>query len=478
MVRHRTVSLIDLAPTALLPCAPWRLVGGLALALAGAACSPGDGSDDGATTEGTTTTPGAGSEGPASTASSSTGPSGETDAPADDSGGTSGGPGSGPGSDDGPGDDGGGLGPADFDEGELDPPSHGGTITFREIGAPGWYPSRRDPADGPCDAYEGNGCCLAQHDVAGDELTPWDEELALTLRGPMRIKQLAVYQPPAPGSDTWSLVSGWDDRAPASAFGVAFHGNETEAGFEGEIGTECLVDVTTADPFACGDGSVPYCPPSPDPQHYGWAGAKLFVLLASMPHTDDDQAGSPCSEGSDGNWWDAPWVGLSLGELVRAGAFSDCHCYSKNPEQWWLGDGCGQFNVFEVVNDNNEFRNLDVFSTNFFGYAGYVGEGPCGAQCDVSGLGDAVDLIDKGSGAEAAMGAEASPEQGPGAAFRRPTEGYRYFVILLDVASRRVQLGIVHPQEIPADIAPLLPSLPGSISQQTVAQALELRLPQ
>ena len=33
----------------------------------------------------------------------------------------------------------------------------------------------------------------------------------------------------------------------------------------------------------------------------------------------------------------------------------------------------GQFNVFEVVNDNNQYKNLGVFSTNMFGYAGYVG---------------------------------------------------------------------------------------------------------
>ena len=35
-----------------------------------------------------------------------------------------------------------GLGPASFDDDELDPPSHSGTITFEQIGAPGWYPSR------------------------------------------------------------------------------------------------------------------------------------------------------------------------------------------------------------------------------------------------------------------------------------------------------------------------------------------------
>ncbi len=375
------------------------------------------------------------------------------------------------------GDDGGngdGLGPATFDEGELDRPSHGGTITFSDIGAPGWYPSRRDPAVGPCDAYQTDSCCLAHNDVTSDALTPWDEDLILTLRGPMQLKQLAVYQPTDGPGSAWSLVSGWDA---AGSAGVAFSGNDSEAGFDGAIGTECLVDVSTDSVFPCGDGSLPYCPAS-DGKHLGWAGSKLLVVLARMPHADETPAGDPCSEGTGGNWWDAPWLGLSLGELVRAGAFSDCQCYAKDPAQWWLGDGCGQFNVFEVVNDNNEFANLDVFSTNFFGYAGYVGEGPCGAQCDVSVLGGDVDLIDKSANAEAAGGAESNPQQGPGAAFRRPAAGYRYFVILLDVASRRVQLAVIHPQAIPSGAAAVLPNLPATVSAGAIEDLLALRLPQ
>ena len=371
----------------------------------------------------------------------------------------------------------GGLGPAEFGEGELDPASHGGTITFEDIGASGWYPSRRDPELGPCDVVDSDSCCLARHDVAGDALTPWNEDLILTLRGPLLTKQLAVYQPSAEADDGWALVSAWDSRAPADAQGLAFRGNGTEAaGFDGAVGTECLVDVSTDSVFACGAGSSPYCD-APDPRHYGWSGSKLIVLLARMPHADEVQVGTPCSTNTDGNWYDAPWLGLSVGELVRAGAFSSCHCYAKNPDEWWLGDGCGQFNVFEVVNDNNEFRNLELFSTNFFGYAGYVGEGPCGSTCDISNLAGDVDLIDKSTHEEASAGATASPTGGPGAAFRRPTEGYRYFLIHLDVDSRTVQLAIVHPEAVPGAIAGLLPSLPGTVSQGTIDALLELRLP-
>ncbi|MCE9577679.1 MAG: DUF2403 domain-containing lipoprotein [Deltaproteobacteria bacterium] len=368
----------------------------------------------------------------------------------------------------------GGLGAADFGPGDLDPPSHGATITFEDIGKAGWYPSRRDPATGPCDAYSTDTCCLAKENVTGDALTPWDADLIMTLRGPLHVKQLAAYQIDPARPATWQLVSGWDERAAATSPGAVFSNIRTPS-FTGTVGSECLVDVSTDQAFACGPGSVPYCPPSSEPRYLGWGGAKLFVILATMPHAD--ALGGACSTGTTGNWYDAPWIGLSHGELVRAGAFSSCQCYAKDPAQWWLGDGCGQFNVFEVVNDNNASKNLGVFSTNFFGYAGYVGEGPCGAACDVGALDPTVDLIDKAHDTEAATGAVARPGSGPGAAFRRPLEGYRYFVILMDPATRTVQLAVVHPAAIPPALAPLLPQLPAELDTTAITALTQLRLP-
>jgi hypothetical protein len=369
---------------------------------------------------------------------------------------------------------GGGLGAAQFATGDLDPPSTGATITFEDIGAAGSYPSRRDPAVGPCDAENANGCCMTKDAVAGNELTPWDQDLVMSLRGPIEMKQFATYEPnTTPGS--WQLVSAWDSRTPASSQGIAF-----DQTFAGSVGSVCVVNASTSQTFPCGKGSTPYCTTPNADHYYGWSGSKLFVLLMAMPHQSTLKNATPCGATSNG-WYDAPWIGLSLGELIREGAFSSCNCYSStNPN---AGDGCGQINVFEVVNDNNSYTNLDVFSTNFFGYGGYVGEGPCGPQCNVSKLAANVDLIDKKSDTAATMGAIATQGvppaagTGPGAAFRRPESGYRYFLILLDVASRTVQLGIVHPQAIPASIGGLLPGLPASIDQSTVDALLKLRLP-
>jgi hypothetical protein len=359
--------------------------------------------------------------------------------------------------------------------GENDAPSDGASITFEDIGAAGWFPSRRDPAVGPCDAYQSGTCCMAKYQVTSNALTPWDEDLILTLRGPMLVQQLVTYQPnPADGSE-WLLVSSWSAQAAA---GIAFSGNGTEtSGFPGSVGTECLVNVSTNREFACGAGSSPYCPPpaTGHKQYYGWSGTKLFVLLASMPHAS--AVAAPCSKTTTGGWYDAPWIGLNHGEMVRAGSFSSCQCFAKDPSKWWLADGCGQFNAFEVVNDNNQYRNLDVFSTNMIGYAGYVGEGPCGSQCNVSGLAPTVDLIDKHTSLAASAGAVASPTQGPGVAFRRPESGFRYFVILMDVNARTVQLALIHPGRIPSSLAALLPATPSRIAASLIDNVLALRLP-
>jgi Putative TOS1-like glycosyl hydrolase (DUF2401)/Glycine-rich protein domain (DUF2403) len=372
----------------------------------------------------------------------------------------------------------GGLGPAQLDPSELDPPSHGATITFEQIGAKGWYPSRRDPATGPCDALDNNGCCLAKQEVTSDQLTPWDLDLVMTLRGPMLIKQLAVYHAQEADSAQWELVSGWDSKQATLTQGITFDGKATPAGdFAGEVGSECLVDTYSASPATCGAGSVPYCPAPPPNKFQGWPGSKLFVMLATMPHSGTGKAPPACSMDNKGNWYDAPWLGLAIGELARAGSFASCQCFAKDPAKWYLADGCGQFNVFEVVNDNNQYTNLDVFSTNMIGYGGYVGQGPCGPKCAVNAIDAKADLIDKQTFQEATQGALASPAGGPSAAFRRPDKGYRYFLIALDVGSRTVQLGIIHPENVPKSLAGLLPGLPAAIPRATVDAVLGLRLP-
>lgn len=365
------------------------------------------------------------------------------------------------------------LGPAEFAGDELDGASDGATITFQNVGGPGWYPSRRDPASGACDIVNTGECCMTQHDIASDQLTPWNEELSMTLRGPMAVKQIVAYQPGA--ADTWARVSAWDSRGTSE--GIAFWGNGSENGFTGRVGSVCEVEVAPDTPYPCGAGSSPYCPQGAN-QYYGFAGSKLIVVLAWTPHTGtgvlDDVA---CGDAAEG-WHDAPWVGLTHGELVRSGRYSGCHCWSK-PGNAFAQDGCGQFNVFEVVNDNNDFANFDVFSTNLVSYAGYIGEGPCGNNCSAANLPATSDLLDKRNGGTSAAtaGAVSGPDLPTSVAFVRPDNGYRYFVILLDEMTRTVQIALVHPSKVPASINTLLPNFPEAVPRATVDAILNLRLP-
>ncbi|HTM46577.1 MAG TPA: DUF2403 domain-containing protein, partial [Polyangiaceae bacterium] len=268
------------------------------------------------------------------------------------------------------------LGPADYAQNELDAASDGATITFQNVGGTGWYPSRRDPATGPCDVVNTATCCMTQHQIDSDQLTPWNEELSMTIRGPMAVKQIVAYQPGA--GDTWARVSAWDSRGTKD--GIAFWGSGAMNGFDGRIGNICEAEVAPDMPYPAGPGSVPYCPAGNN-LYYGFGGSKLIVVLGWDPHQGsgvlDDVSCGPASNG----WNDAPWIGLTHGELVRSGRYSDCQCWSK-PGNPYAQDGCGQFNVFEVVNDNNQYANFDIFSTNLVSYAGYIGEGPCGNNCN------------------------------------------------------------------------------------------------
>jgi hypothetical protein len=359
-------------------------------------------------------------------------------------------------------------------------------MTFQSLGAAGWYPSSRDPASGACDAYKNGQCCMAKHTLADAGIAPWDEELILTLRGPMLVKRIAVYQPDPADKNAWTRVSQWNDAAPSTGEHIAFQGDGASAdgaGFPGSVGNKCLIDVSTERTFPCGPGSLPYCAANSPSHRYGWEGPKLILLLASMPHFGSAPlaAVKHCSTDPKDNWYDAPWIGLSHGELIRSGKFGGCNCYSKDPAHWELADGCGQFNVFETVNDNNAYRNLDLFNTNFFSYAGYVGEGPCGPKCDVTTLDPAVDLISKSTAREA-QAAVATPQKASNTTFRRPSDGYRWFVILLDSQTRTVQLALAHPGNLPQALATVTgtsvtSTLPSKVGRAAIDGLIAMRLP-
>lgn len=364
------------------------------------------------------------------------------------------------------------------------PITRGGTMTFSNIGAPGWWPRRlnREAGDPACTYKDGEDtwgghCCQEQFQTDSEDLAPFDEEMTLILKA-IEVKQLAVYQPTAEAEDaSWGRVTAWDGRGFQENLWFTQEGNGSP-NFPGDLtGDDCVGYVMQEPVFDCGDGRDYYCPDDPGILHRGFAGSKLIVFLGSMD-LEDDQVKS-CGSSEPGH--PGPWVAFVASELVRDGGRKWnglCNCYSKSDS---VGDGCGEINVFEVVMDNNDYSNREFASTGVRSYqAGHVGGAVCKSDCDRDAiLPKDVDVVD----ACAQKAYEQGPEIVAGGStdgcpvWRRP-QGDRYFFILLDESTRSIQVGIIHPEALPSAVTSWLPDLPGAILRSDIDALASLRLPE
>lgn len=365
---------------------------------------------------------------------------------------------------------------------DMSPPSRGGTMTFSNVGAPGWWPRRIDrPAGDPACAYKdgkdtwGGHCCMKEQHSDSTHLAPFDEEMTLIVKA-IDLKQVAVYQPTPSDTSTWGLVSAWDRRNGTGQNLTFTQGQTPQTQLTGELQkNDCVSYLAQGSAFDCGDGHDYFCPNDPGVKRQGWNGSKLLVLLASM--TFDDAGVKACNGTRPGH--PGPWVALVASELIRDGGRKwngACNCYSKTGT---VGDGCGEINLFEVVMDDNPYSNREFASTGVRSYqAGHVGGNVCGAGCSRQAFADDVEVVDAcakrayTTGAEIAVGgaSDGCP------VWKRPV-GDRYFVVLLDEATRKIQVAIIHPGNVPSALAPLLPALPSSVARTTVESLVNLRLP-
>jgi hypothetical protein len=374
----------------------------------------------------------------------------------------------------------GSLGPYPFTRSTV---TRGGTMTFTNVGAPGWWPRRIDRESGdPACTYKdgtdtwGGQCCMKEQATESDTLSPFDEEMTLILKA-IDVKQLAIYQPASDAAGaSWQRLTAWDARSNAAENLWFTQEGDGSSTFPGNLThDDCVGYVMQAPLFDCGDGRDYYCPNDPGVLHRGFAGSKLVVFLASM-NLDDAQVAA-CSGTGSGK--PSPWVAFVASELVRDGGRKWnglCNCYSKTGS---VGDGCGEINVFEVVMDDNEYSNREFASTGIRSYQeGHVGGAVCQSSCERGTFPDDVEVVD--------ACAQSAYERGPEIAFggdtdgcpvwRRP-DGDRYFFILLDRDDRMIQVGIIHPERIPTGARGLLPNLPGELGRADIDGLLELRLP-
>jgi len=361
------------------------------------------------------------------------------------------------------------------------PPTRGGTMTFTNVGAPGWWPRRVDrPAGDPsCTVKDGNDtwggrCCLTEAHTESTTLAPFDREMTLILKA-MNVKQLAVYQPASTGAP-WDLVSSWDRRSQAGQNLVLTHDAAIDTSFTGELHrNDCVNYLAQSAEADCDEGGY-FCPNDPGVKRLGWSGSKLFVVLASTAFEDASVAS--CNGGATPS--PGPWMALVASELIRDGGRKWnglCNCYSKTGS---VGDGCGEINLFEVVMDEGPYKNRNFASTGVRSYqAGHVGGSVCGADCTRDAFPADVDVVDAcaktaySAGPEIAMGGESD-----GCPVWLRPQGDRYYLVLLDEVSRQIQVALVHPDRIPAAAAPVVPGLPARLDRTTVDALLTLRLPE
>ena len=362
------------------------------------------------------------------------------------------------------------------------PITRGGTMTFKNVGAPGWWPRRidREAGDPACDYKDGTDtwgahCCMKQQATTSTRLAPFDEEMTLILKA-INIKQLAIYQPESASADAWQRVTDWDKRTGTGSNLWFTQKGDGSATFPGDLTkNDCTSYLSQAPLFPCGDGSNYFCPNDSGVLHRGFSGSKLVVFLASM---NFDDAGVAACDGN-GTGHPGPWVAFVASELIRDGGRKWnglCNCYSKTGT---VGDGCGEINVFEVVMDNNDYSNREFASTGVRSFqAGHVGGAVCGSGCDRKAFPSDVEVVDSckktafSAGPELVVGGDTD-----GCPVWRRPDGDRYFFILLDEQQREIQVGIIHPSAIPVSASALLPEIPAVLPRSAVDALLAMRLP-
>jgi hypothetical protein len=379
----------------------------------------------------------------------------------------------------------GGAAPADDPLGaypvDPSPVTLGGTMTFTNVGAPGLWPRRldRESGDPACDYKDGTDtwggqCCMTEHTTESSALSPFDEEMTLIVKA-IDIKQLAIYQP-AGDSDaaSWQRVTAWDSRSGRQNLWFTDSGDGCSS-YPGDLTqNDCVGYVMQQPELPCSQLDY-YCPNDPGMLHQGFAGSKLVMFLGSM--TFYDGVVGACD--GDGAGHPGPWVAFVASELVRDGGRKWnglCNCYSKTDS---VGDGCGEINVFEVVMDNNDYSNREFASTGVRSFQeGHVGGAVCTSSCQRDDFPSDADVVDACAGA----GYSEGPVLDVGGAtdgcpvWVRPN-GDRYFFILLDETERTIQVGMIHPDNIPAAASGVLPEFASAIDRSTVDALRDLRLP-
>jgi hypothetical protein len=252
-------------------------------------------------------------------------------------------------------------------------------ITIENVGGTGQYDEVVNMNGGefgkPCPA---DACVKAAKTVSG-KLAPFDEEITVNLRGPMELYDIGVY---VPEGARWTRTSSWNrcgsdnliflNNKGGDASGVwtqcggnsqsyaTADGKDDAAAattFGGHLDNEVEVNVMTAKP--CTDASD--CGFFRGVALHGWTGEKLFAIRARMPRW----------MGAPGNSYnDAPAIWMLNAQIVRTAQYG-CNCRGVGSP-----GGCGELDVAEVLADGH----LTHATSTIYSFQGAIGaDGASGA---------------------------------------------------------------------------------------------------
>lgn len=238
------------------------------------------------------------------------------------------------------------------------------SMTLTGIGGSGQYFQVTNQLNGTwpnCPATPPS-CVRAVHHVSGN-LSPFNEEMSIQLRGPMIINNIAVYQPDKTGT-VYNRVSYWT-RGGKSAENLSFL-NNLGGGASGEwsicqgnslswASSDATKDVARPTVFGgtLGNGvemtvlSGHACTPSscgwyrPVGMH-GWSGEKIIIVEATMPHNIPGYA----------NKGDKPAIWSLNAQIPRTAQYG-CNCDRR---------GCGELDIAEVVTEGEEHCWVTMYS--------------------------------------------------------------------------------------------------------------------
>lgn len=247
-------------------------------------------------------------------------------------------------------------------------------IKYTGVGGSGSYQEVTNMVAGTWPSCTANPSCEQSPKEVSGNLAPFDDEITVAFRGPLNVKNIAVYQPGNSSAATWSQTSSWaaggatNNLVFMNNMGGGLSGQWTICGGASQSYANGTWDGSAASPTTGSSGYLPEtmeinimtnetCADSAcsgfsrGTANHGWSGSKLMVLTFNMP---------PSSDASN-----VPAIWALNAQVVRAAQYG-CNCRGEGGN-----GGCGELDILEVIAGSD----TDNAISEIYSFKGATGSG-------------------------------------------------------------------------------------------------------